>query len=147
MNNRLVLVSLLSLIFFTVQPTYARHQSGHQGPGAQAKVDLEKKLNLTKEQIKQIKDIKDAAHDNMKDMRKQKWALYEQMVMMSHNKDIDQNKLNTLISDMNALSEKMIRQEIDMKHKIYLALTPEQQAKLDELTKKRLNHMKTMYGN
>lgn len=142
MNIRSVLIALLSLVIFTIQPTYA----SQQGPGHPSRVDWKEKLGLSNEQIEKIKKIKDMSHDDMKEMRMKKWSLYKEMVVMSHNKTIDQNKLNTLISDMNTVSEKMMRQEIKMKHDIYMTLTPEQQTKMNKMLQSRLKQMEKLYG-
>lgn len=146
MNIRPVVITLLSLVLLTIQPSYARHNPGQQGSGSSHRMDWQKQLDLSKDQMNKIKDISDASHDDMKEMRAKKWKLYKQMVMMSHNKKIDEQKLNSLISNMNLISEKMLRQEIKMKHDIYMALTPKQQAKMDEMLKNRLKHMEKIYG-
>ena len=144
MNIRAALIALLSLTLFTLQPAYARHQAGQQTN--HQKMDWKKELGLSDQQLKKIKEIKDVSHDDMKEMRVKKWWLYKEMVMMSHQKKLDQEKLNSLLSDMNSISEKLMRQEIQMKHAIYITLTPKQQTKMNTMMQKRLKEMEKIYA-
>lgn len=156
MKLRTALIALASLILVNIQPSFAQPQPQPQ-PQQQTqlskkqmmpshKMDWKEKLGLTDKQIDKIKQIKDSSYDDMKAMRLQKWDLYKQMILMSHEKTIDQQKLNTLLSNMNTLSEKMMRQEIQIKHDIYMVLTPEQQVKMKEMLQQRLKSMEKVYA-
>ncbi|WP_367605812.1 Spy/CpxP family protein refolding chaperone [Legionella sp. W05-934-2] len=146
MNKRPTLIAMLFLLFFFMQPTLVHSQPDASQSGQTAKMDWQKELGLTTEQTDKIKQIKDASYDDMKEYRVQKWGLYKKMVMMSHNKEIDEQKLKSLISDMNTISEKMMRQEIKMKHDIYMVLTPDQKTKMDQMMQARLKEMEKVYG-
>lgn len=146
MTIRNTLIAIMAFILLGTQPALARHAEQRGQFGHHQTIDWQKKLSLTNQQVQKIDQIKETAQKDMKSLRQQKWQLYKNMMMMSHEKNIDQTKLDELISNMNSISAKMIRHEIKVKHDIYRVLDEKQQAKMNNMMQKKLDRMEKIYG-
>ena len=107
-NKKLFLVPLLSLGLAISGPSLAmsHEKNGQMMNNHQCQCKHEKmkkmmdKLNLTEQQKKEMKDIKDKYKDKMKDMRMQKKEMKMQMYDMLSSDKVDESKKKEMVDKM-----------------------------------------------
>ncbi|WP_173237028.1 Spy/CpxP family protein refolding chaperone [Legionella antarctica] len=138
MNKKTVWLTAAALSVMIGQVSFAATESSKSRPctchhNAQR---LSEKLNLTTEQKAQIKTIRAQTHHQLKTANEQLKALKLKINALANNDKVDEDKLNTLITQRNNVKGAMLKKEVMMQNQIYNTLTAQQKFRYKELKAK-----------
>jgi len=96
------------------------------------------KLDLSAQQKQQVKDIFKAEKPNMQANHEARMALMKQMHTVVSQAAFNEQKAEIVASKMGALAKEAALQKAKTGSKIYAILTPEQQAKFNQLIEEKM---------
>lgn len=98
-----------------------------------------KKLDLTKEQRQEIRNIKNQSRDQMKTKRAEMLDIKKALHQQSSSKIYNADKVRELANAKAKIMSDMTVQRIETMHQIRKKLTPKQLEKLDDIKERRFN--------
>ena len=114
---------------------HGQHGGGDHGKGhhMQEMFDrMAEKLDLTEEQRAQLKTKREAHHDALKSLKKQKHELRDE-IRTALDSGADQTKLDGLAAQLGAVELRMMQQHHQMHKELESVLTDEQKAKMEQM--------------
>ena len=116
---------------------HGHHGDDHHGKGhhMQEMFDrMAEKLELTEAQKAQVKAKREAHHDALKSLKKQKRELRDE-IRTALDSGADQTKLDGLAAQLGAVELRMMQQHHQMHKELESILTDEQKAKMEQMRK------------
>lgn len=135
-----IIVFTLSLIFS--QALFADNSQCKQG----LKTMVES-LSLSDDQKTKIKPILDQMKNTMKENGSQMNALDSQIRVQVNSATMDQDTVNSLVDKKTALIGNIMKARINAENQIYVVLTPEQKATLQNMIKTAEEKMAAKFKN
>ncbi len=108
---------------------------------------LTRALDLTDAQQQQVKSLVDAQRPALKGLMQQMASQRAQMLAATQNGQFDPAKVQAIASQQGQTLANLIVARQELQSKIYALLTPDQQAKFNQMQQRRLEHMQKWLGS
>jgi len=136
-----VIMAMLIVSTLIALPAFCEgypHHKGQQGGNFENKMaEIEKKLGLTPEQDKLLKEAKSAHRAEMESLKQAMGAKHKELQAEIAKPGVTKQQLEPIANQIKALQSQMVDRRIDGILKIKYILSPEQFQKLESLKEER----------
>lgn len=152
MNRKRIVIGLAAL-FLVVgiaavgQSLAANGGRSHQGDFLNRRIaHLTRALDLTDAQQQQVKSLVEGQRPALKGLMQQLASQRQQMLTATQNGQFDQAQVLAIANQQGQTLANLIVVRQELQSKIYALLTPDQQAKFNQMQQRRLEHMQKWLG-
>ena len=151
MTRKRIVIGLAALLLVVGAAAVGQSLSGkgrHRGDFLNRRIaHLTRALDLTDAQQQQVKSLVDAQRPALKGLMQQMASQRAQMLAATQNGQFDPARVQAIANQQGQTLANLIVARQELQSKIYALLTPDQQAKFNQMQQRRLEHMQKWLGS
>ncbi len=153
MTRKRIVIGLAALLLVVGaaavgQSLAANGRHWHRGDFLNRRIaHLTRALDLTDAQQQQVKSLVDAQRPALKGLMQQMASQRAQMLAATQNGQFDAARVQAIANQQGQTLANLIVARQELQSKIYALLTPDQQAKFNQMQQRRLQHMQKWLGS
>ncbi len=153
MTRKRIVIGLAALLLVVGAAAVGQSMAGngrhwHRGDFLNRRIaHLTRALDLTDAQQQQVKSLVDAQRPALKGLMQQMASQRAQMLAATQNGQFDAARVQAIANQQGQTLANLIVARQELQSKIYALLTPDQQAKFNQMQQRRLEHMQKWLGS